>query len=176
MLDTFKVYFRSFSSKYFCLPFEIFHGFIFNIRFSVPGMLTITDFINILHRYYKSPMVSARNPYVCNRSCVFLRMWRGGGGFLQLEAQVNRRGQLVPELPIFHGMMGVLGPCDCTDPGVKAALPTACCGWRSTAASLCRWRCHRVDLPGPLAASAASCGHPLNSSNKNDMYSLVSKK
>lgn len=24
-----------------------------------PGMLTITDFINILHRYYKSPMVRA---------------------------------------------------------------------------------------------------------------------
>ena len=27
-------------------------------------MLTITDFINILHRYYKSPMVSAGKPYV----------------------------------------------------------------------------------------------------------------
>lgn len=29
----------------------------------VTGMLTITDFINILHRYYKSPMVSMMLSY-----------------------------------------------------------------------------------------------------------------
>lgn len=28
-------------------------------------MLTITDFINILHRYYKSPMVSGIDLTVC---------------------------------------------------------------------------------------------------------------
>lgn len=28
-------------------------------------MLTITDFINILHRYYKSPMVSGMDLAVC---------------------------------------------------------------------------------------------------------------
>lgn len=33
-------------------------SFVFNLWFFVSGMLTITDFINILHRYYKSPMVS----------------------------------------------------------------------------------------------------------------------
>lgn len=31
------------------------------------GMLTITDFINILHRYYRSPLVSAMG-----------RIWCGG--------------------------------------------------------------------------------------------------
>lgn len=30
------------------------------------GMLTITDFINILHRYYKSPLVSSSSEwYLC---------------------------------------------------------------------------------------------------------------
>lgn len=33
--------------------------------FSLAGMLTITDFINILHCYYKSPMVSANTLIAC---------------------------------------------------------------------------------------------------------------
>uniref|UniRef100_A0A452RCB9 CBS domain-containing protein n=1 Tax=Ursus americanus TaxID=9643 RepID=A0A452RCB9_URSAM len=41
---------------------------------SFVGMLTITDFINILHRYYKSPMVSARNPSVSHWSCIVLQL------------------------------------------------------------------------------------------------------
>lgn len=28
------------------------------------GMLTITDFINILHRYYKSPLVSCASDFL----------------------------------------------------------------------------------------------------------------
>lgn len=39
--------------------------FVCNLRFFVSGMLTITDFINILHRYYKSPMVSGMDLTVC---------------------------------------------------------------------------------------------------------------
>ncbi|XP_017719116.1 PREDICTED: 5'-AMP-activated protein kinase subunit gamma-2 [Rhinopithecus bieti] len=35
---------------------------------SFVGMLTITDFINILHRYYKSPMVSGTSSYVSSWS------------------------------------------------------------------------------------------------------------
>lgn len=35
------------------------------------GMLTITDFINILHRYYKSPLVSCASVHP-NR-CMFLQ-------------------------------------------------------------------------------------------------------
>ncbi|NXP95768.1 AAKG1 kinase, partial [Passerina amoena] len=40
-----------------------------------PGMLTITDFINILHRYYKSPMVQI---YELEEHKI--ETWRGEGG------------------------------------------------------------------------------------------------
>ena len=39
------------------------------------GMLTITDFINILHRYYRSPLVSA-----AGRARVGVRAGMGQGG------------------------------------------------------------------------------------------------
>lgn len=62
-----------------CRPFKASKGRLINPRFGrvlAAGMLTITDFIIILHRYYKSPMVGRPSagcrhpPFVRNNALI----------------------------------------------------------------------------------------------------------
>lgn len=64
------------------------------------GMLTITDFINILHRYYRSPLVSAPD---CEGHGPALR---GMGGMLGNEAALSHailsRASPCPQVQIYE--------------------------------------------------------------------------
>ncbi|XP_074551232.1 5'-AMP-activated protein kinase subunit gamma-3b [Halichoeres trimaculatus] len=63
------------------------------------GMLTITDFINILHRYYKSPLVQI---YELEEHKI--ETWRG----IYLQYSVNRLISITPESSLFEAIYSLL--------------------------------------------------------------------
>ncbi|XP_036400963.1 5'-AMP-activated protein kinase subunit gamma-1-like isoform X2 [Megalops cyprinoides] len=66
---------------------------------SLPGMLTITDFINILHRYYKSPMVQI---YELEEHKI--ETWRE----VYLQYSLNRLISITPDASLFDAVYALL--------------------------------------------------------------------